>query len=169
MSAFGVILVRNFRHAGKCGPEWLRIWTLFTRWILHGTACFQLITVERYKNPDQMSITDSCQPCQMSMMFFLLRKYSIAFSRLLFSDFYYFFYCPHKPLSKYQIILKTFFSKFKWSFRQGLSAQYCLMSMTEKWKNSTDKGKIFAVLLTDLSKAFDCLRSATQARGLELY
>ena len=29
--------------------------------------------------------------------------------------------------------------------------------MLEKWKSSVDKGKVFRVLLTDLSKAFDCL------------
>ena len=29
--------------------------------------------------------------------------------------------------------------------------------MIEKWKKSVDKGKTFGVLLTDLSKAFDCL------------
>ena len=29
--------------------------------------------------------------------------------------------------------------------------------MLEKWKSSEDKGKVFGVLLTDLSKAFDCL------------
>ena len=29
--------------------------------------------------------------------------------------------------------------------------------MLEKWKSSVDKGKVFGVLLTDLSKAFDCL------------
>ena len=29
--------------------------------------------------------------------------------------------------------------------------------MTEKWLKSADKGKTFAALLTDLSKAFDCL------------
>ena len=28
--------------------------------------------------------------------------------------------------------------------------------MTEKWKKSVDRGKTFAVLLRDLSKAFDC-------------
>ena len=49
------------------------------------------------------------------------------------------------------------FSKFQCGFREGLSAQYCLMSMTEKWKKSEDKGKTFPALLTDLSKAFDCL------------
>ena len=29
--------------------------------------------------------------------------------------------------------------------------------MLEKWKNAVDKGKVFGALLTDLSKAFDCL------------
>ena len=47
------------------------------------------------------------------------------------------------------------FSKFQSGFRQRLSAQYYLMPM--KWKKSTRKGKNFAALLTDLSKAFDCL------------
>ena len=29
--------------------------------------------------------------------------------------------------------------------------------MLEKWKNDVDKGKVFGALLTDLSKALDCL------------
>ena len=29
--------------------------------------------------------------------------------------------------------------------------------MVERWKNAVDKGKVFGALLTDLSKAFDCL------------
>ena len=29
--------------------------------------------------------------------------------------------------------------------------------MLETWKRSVDKGKVFGALLTDLSKAFDCL------------
>ena len=32
-----------------------------------------------------------------------------------------------------------------------------VLVMKEKWKNSVDKGKTFGALLTDLSKAFDCL------------
>ena len=36
-------------------------------------------------------------------------------------------------------------------------AQHCLLSMLEKWKFAIDNGKMFGVLLTDLSKAFDCL------------
>ena len=50
-----------------------------------------------------------------------------------------------------------FWSKFQCGFRKGFSAQHCLFGMLETWKRSIDHGKVFGVLLTDLSKAFDCL------------
>ena len=31
------------------------------------------------------------------------------------------------------------------------------MVLLEKWKSAADRGKTFGALLTDLSKAFDCL------------
>ena len=55
------------------------------------------------------------------------------------------------------IFLDPLLSKYKCGFRKGFSAQHCLLAMFEKWKNSIDKGKVFGALLTDLSKAFDCL------------
>ena len=51
---------------------------------------------------------------------------------------------------------ESFFSKYQCGFRKGFSAQHCLLSMLEKWK-SADNKKTFGALLTDLSKAFDCL------------
>ena len=42
-------------------------------------------------------------------------------------------------------------------FRKGFSAQRCLVAMHEKLKSCNDKGKSFGALMTDLSKAFDCL------------
>ena len=42
-------------------------------------------------------------------------------------------------------------------FRKGMSAQNCLLFMIEKWRKSLDKTGKCGVLLTDLSKAFDCL------------
>ena len=48
-------------------------------------------------------------------------------------------------------------SKYQCGFQRGFSAQNCLLAMLEKWKSSVDKGKVFGVLLTGLSKAFDCL------------
>ena len=48
-------------------------------------------------------------------------------------------------------------SKFQCGFRKGYGAQDCLFAMLEHWKSAVDKGKVFGALLTDLSKAFDCL------------
>ena len=48
-------------------------------------------------------------------------------------------------------------SKYQCGFRRGFTAQNCLFAKSEKWKSSVDKGKAFGVVLTDLSKAFDCL------------
>ena len=48
-------------------------------------------------------------------------------------------------------------SKQQCGFRKGYSTQQCLLALLEKWKRAVDSGQIFAALLTDLSKAFDCL------------
>ena len=42
-------------------------------------------------------------------------------------------------------------------FRKGFSAQHCLIVMIEKWRMAIDNKNSAGVLLTDLSKAFDCL------------
>ena len=48
-------------------------------------------------------------------------------------------------------------SMYQCGFRKGMSAQNCLLCMIEKWKKCLDKKGKAGVLLTDLSKAFDCL------------
>ena len=50
-----------------------------------------------------------------------------------------------------------FFSKLQCGFRKGIGAQDCLLSMIEKQKASLDKGNQAGAILTDLSKAFDCI------------
>ena len=42
-------------------------------------------------------------------------------------------------------------------FRKGYSSQHCLLAMSENFKKSADDGNEFGALLTDLSKAFDCI------------
>ena len=41
--------------------------------------------------------------------------------------------------------------------------------MIEKWRNSLDQGKFFGALLTDLSKAFECLPHDLLAVKLSAY
>ena len=54
--------------------------------------------------------------------------------------------------------MNKFLSKFQCGFREGYSTQQCFLVLIEKWKCVLDKGKSSGVLLTDLSKAFDCLQ-----------
>ena len=55
------------------------------------------------------------------------------------------------------VFIDPLVSKFECGFRKGYGAQDCLLAMLEYWKSEVDKGKVFGALLTDLSKAFDCL------------
>ena len=48
-------------------------------------------------------------------------------------------------------------SKYQCGFRKGFNAQHCLLAMIEKWRKTIDKGGVAGAVLTDLSKAFDCL------------
>ena len=73
----------------------------------------------------------------------ILHNLSKIFERLMFNQ-----------LSNY---FRDILSKFQCGFRTGHSAQDCLVAMIEKWKIFTDNGGSCGALLTDLSKAFDCL------------
>ena len=73
----------------------------------------------------------------------ILSNISKIYERLMF-----------KQISEY---FEPILSKFQCGFRKGFSVQHCLLSMLEKWKMAIDNKKTFGELLTDLSKAFDCL------------
>ena len=62
--------------------------------------------------------------------------------------------CLFKPISNY---FENIFSEFQCGFRQGLSAQYCLISMTKKWKKSLDKEKSFCCPSYQPFQSFWCL------------
>ena len=53
--------------------------------------------------------------------------------------------------------MDKFLSKYQCGFRKGHYAQHCLLAMIEKWKEAVDNGNVFGALITDLSKASDCL------------
>ena len=57
--------------------------------------------------------------------------------------------CINKQLESYfQVLL---------SKHQGYSVRNTLREMIEKWSKSLSAGGVFGAMLTDLSKAFDCL------------
>ena len=60
-----------------------------------------------------------------------------------------------------------YLSKQQCGFRKGYSPQYCLLVMLEKCKNA--EGKCFGALLTDVSKAFDCLSDGLLIAKLHAY
>ena len=51
----------------------------------------------------------------------------------------------------------NFLSKFQSGFRKGFSTQHCLLVMIEKLRKIRDEKGVFTAVLTDLSKAFDCI------------
>ena len=62
--------------------------------------------------------------------------------------------CIFKQMS---IFFDEILSQYQCGFRKGFNAQHCLASMIETWREAIDNGGCFGALLTDLSKAFDCL------------
>ena len=62
--------------------------------------------------------------------------------------------CMHRKILEY---FETVLSKFQCGFRKGYSTQDCLLAMVENCKKALDQGNECGALLTDLSKAFDCL------------
>ena len=61
------------------------------------------------------------------------------------------------------------FSNQQYGFQKGYSTRHGLRVMLETWKRSVDKGKVFGALLTDLSKAFDCIDHELLTAKLNAY
>ena len=62
--------------------------------------------------------------------------------------------CIFSQISNY---FEKILSRYQFGFRKGHSTQQCLLVMIEKLRQSLDKGGHYGALLTDLSKAFNCL------------
>ena len=60
-------------------------------------------------------------------------------------------------------------SPYLCGFRKGYSTMYCLVIMLERFKKALDKKNKFGALLTDLSKAFDCLNHELLIAKLDAY
>ena len=55
------------------------------------------------------------------------------------------------------------------AFRQGYNCQYVLLNLCEKWREALDRKEKVAVLILDLSKAFDCVPHSLLLAKLEAY
>ena len=51
----------------------------------------------------------------------------------------------------------NFFPQYQCGFRKAYSSQYYLLAMTEKMEEERSFNEICAAVLTDLSKAFNCI------------
>ena len=54
-------------------------------------------------------------------------------------------------------------------FRKAYNTQQCLLLMIEKWKKALDNKKHAGAILTDLSKAFDCINHELLMAKLDAY
>ena len=64
--------------------------------------------------------------------------------------------CMHDQMYKY---FDQILSKYQSGFRQGYNILHCLLMIVGKWKEANlDKGGLGGALLTDLSKACDCIK-----------
>ena len=60
-------------------------------------------------------------------------------------------------------------SPYLFGFRKGHSTEQCLTIMLEAWKKALDEKKYAGAILTDLSKAFDCLNHDLLVAKLSAY
>ena len=74
--------------------------------------------------------------------------------------------CIYDQMEAY---FETILSPNQRGFRKGFSAQHCSISLIEKWKKNIDNGGAFGALMTNLSKAFDCLSHQLLIAKLEAY
>ena len=68
-----------------------------------------------------------------------------------------------------QLFFDSLLSKYQCGVHRSYNAQHCLITLIEKWKKTVDNGGAFGALLTDLSKAFDCLPHELLIAKLDAY
>ena len=85
----------------------------------------------------------------------ILSVFSKNFERLIYQDL--------------NLYINNKLSPYLCGFRKSYNTQYCLIIMLEKWKKALDKRNVAGALLTDLSKAFDCMNHELLISKLDAY
>ena len=67
------------------------------------------------------------------------------------------------------VYIDKFLSPYLFGYRKGHSTEHCLMVMIETWKEGLDRKGAAGGILTDLSKAFDCLSHELLVAKLHAY
>ena len=65
--------------------------------------------------------------------------------------------------------VEKYLSPYLFGFRKGHSTEQCLNIMLERWKKALDQKRHVGAVLTDLSKAFDCINHELIIAKLEAY
>ena len=65
--------------------------------------------------------------------------------------------------------MENYLSPYLFGFRKAHSTEQCLNTMLENWKKALDCNKKVEAVLTDLSKAFDCLNHDLLIAKFEAY
>ena len=65
--------------------------------------------------------------------------------------------------------IEKYLSPFLCGYRKGFNAQYALVAMIEKWKESSEEKGIPGAILRDLSKAFDTINHELLIAKLAAY
>ena len=65
--------------------------------------------------------------------------------------------------------INTSLSPYLFGYRKGRSTEQCLMVMIESWRKALDRNGAAGGILTDLSKAFDCISHDLLIAKLEAY
>ena len=102
-----------------------------------------------HKKDDTTKKKDSYRPVS------ILPVISKIFERIIFDQ-----------ISSY---IDSFLSPFLSGFRQVFSTQHCLIVMLERWRNALDNNNKAGALLTDLSKAFNCINHDLLIAKLNVY
>ena len=65
--------------------------------------------------------------------------------------------------------IEKYLSPYIFGYRKGHGTQHCLLAMIEMWRKALDEKKVAGAILTDLSKAFDCLSHDLLIAKFEAY